>query len=161
MLTVWILFFIIVLWHCQLFSNPFINVCLNCVKVCIRLRGNISLPHRNYSLPQIYFLASLKQWHVTVCAQNLNFLLICSPNLHCSFHPILDVCTKIWGIFICLTEDTTGRTDLSFHFTQTIKSLFLLTTSPFYSPAHWICMWSCSPDLDTQWLISKVLAQLF
>ena len=65
------------------------------------------------------------------------------------------VLSKIkWGIFICLTKITTCLINFSFCFTETIKSLFLLTTSPFYSYAHKICILLFSPDLDAHTKIS-------
>ena len=59
-----------------------------------------------------------------------------------------DMGNLLWGIFLCLTEITPCLTDLSSLVTETITSLFLLTTSPFHSYAHLICIWSCSPALD-------------
>ena len=44
--------------------------------------ANISLPHRSYSLPHRVIFSLHWNYHFTVSAHNLTFLLMPSPNLH-------------------------------------------------------------------------------
>ena len=57
--------------------------------------GNMSLPHRNYSLPHRFIFSLHWNYHFTVFAHNLKFLFICSPNLHLVVLPDMDGRTKI------------------------------------------------------------------